>query len=151
MWFRSLNLRDEASAAQARLAESFISEADDRRRGVGSAASTASHFVELALKTLLAIPRTYRTVHTLDTRIADLRRVLAEDRQVLLESMVPMREGSVDLTGQVADARRRVDGRDKVAALGALGMLSPLASFEAVMRQAKAGIQDFPLSNLFGE
>jgi hypothetical protein len=50
LWFRSLNLRGEASAAQARLAESFISEADDRRRGVGGAASTASHFVELALK-----------------------------------------------------------------------------------------------------
>lgn len=150
LWFRSLNLRDEASAAQARLAESFISEADDRRRGVGGAASTASHFVELALKTLLQIPRTYRTAHTLGIRIADLRRVLADDRQVLLESMVPMRGESVDLTEQVADARRRVDGRDKVAALGALGMLSPLASFKAVMSHAKAGIQEFPLSNLFG-
>ncbi|HLI76996.1 MAG TPA: DUF4209 domain-containing protein [Acidobacteriaceae bacterium] len=150
LWFRSLNLRDEASAAQARLAESFISEADDRRRGVGGGAITASHFVELALKTLLEIPRTYRTAHTLDTRIADLRTVLAEDRQVLLDSMVPMHEESVDLTEQVADARRRVDGQDKVAALGALGMLSPLASFEAVMSHAKAAIQDFPLSSLFG-
>jgi hypothetical protein len=150
LWFRGLNLRDEASAAQARLAESFISEADDRRQGVGGDASTASHFVELALKILLEIPRTYRTAHTLDTRIADLRRVLAEDRQVLLEGMVPMHGGSVDLTEQVADARRRVDGRDKVAALGALGMLSPLASFEVVMIQAKEGIQEFPLSNLFG-
>lgn len=149
LWFRRLNLRDEASAAQARLAESFVSEADDRRRGVGGDARTASHFVELGLKTLLEIPRAYRTAHALDTRIADLRRILAEDRQVLLENMVPMRGESIDLTEQVADARKRVDGRDKVAALGALGMLSPFASFEGIMRQAKAGIKDFPLSNLF--
>jgi hypothetical protein len=126
------------------------SEADGRRRGVGGHANTASHFGELALKTLLEIPRTYRTAHALDTRIADLRKALAKDRQVLLESMVPMHGEPVDLTEVVADARRRVDGRGKVAALGALGMLSPLASYEAVMSQAKAGIQDFPLANLFG-
>jgi hypothetical protein len=151
LWFRRLNLRDNASAAQARLAESFISEAADRRRGVGGNANTASHFVELGLKTLLEIPRTYRTAHSLDSRIADLRRVLAEDRQVLLECMVPMRGESIDLTEQIADARRRVDGRDKVAALGALGTLSPLTSFDAVMTHAKVAVQQFPLSNLFGK
>lgn len=149
-WFRALNLRDDVSAAQVRLAECFAAEAEDRRQGVGGAATSASHFVDLALKTLREIPRSYRAAHSLDERIEELRQLLLHDREVLLASMVPIRTEPVDLSEQAADARRRVNGQGQIAALGALAAVFPQASYQDAVKRAREGIQQHPLSALFG-
>jgi hypothetical protein len=137
IWFRGLGLRDDASAAQVRRAESLASKADDRRQGVNGAAMTASHFVEQALKALHEVPRAYRVEHGLDSRIAELRTQLGKDRQLVLEGMVPIRSDPIDLS-------------EPIPALIALGMVAPIASFTEALAQAREERQSFPLSQLFG-
>jgi len=120
-WFSVAGLADRACDSQVRLAASFSSEAEGRRQGPAGVALGASHAVEQALKILSALPRAHRSRHGVEELIAGLREQLQDDRLGIVESMLTLRGGSIDISALVEGAR------GDVSELGLTEALSPSA------------------------
>jgi hypothetical protein len=110
----------------------------------------AAHFVELALKVLATLPRTYRAEHGLDDLIFQLRRILQEDRQRILDGMVSIESDPIDISNLVETARRKVSDLEEIEALVALGSVHTWMPFDAAIQQAESSMASHPLLSLFG-
>lgn len=149
-WYRLTGRPDDSAEAQVRIARSLACEAADRRLAGGGAALAAGTFVERALKVLVLLPRSYRAAHGIEEEIDRLRRELDDDRNMILESMIPIRTGPIDATGLVAHARSQVSGLAPLTALIRLADLHPGASLERARTQAESLAAKHPPSQLFG-
>ena len=150
LWFAKARLWQESVSAQVGLARALSAEAEDRRQGVGGDPATAAHFVEQALKVLEVIPRIYRANHDVDEMIVALRLRLVGDRQAVLDSMIPIEGGPVELSEMTADARTRVTGLPPVEALCALGSIQGDYSASNALERCEAAVRDHPLMAIFG-
>jgi len=149
-WFSVAGLADSACASQVRVAESFAVEAERRRQGPAGVALGASHAVEQALKILRALPRTYRSQHGVEELIAGLRAHLQDDHQGIVESMVTLRGGSIDISALVKGARDDVSGLGLTEALIALGAIHPPPTVLAATQRAEQSLRTQALPHLFG-
>ena len=150
LWFAKAKMWQESVSSQVGLARSLSAEAEDRRQGVGGDPATAAHFVDQALKVLETIPRIHRANHDVEEIIVDLRRRLVGDLRIVLDSMIPIEGGPVDLSEMSADARTRVTGLPPVEALHALGSIHGDYSASNAVQRGEAAVRDHPLMAIFG-
>lgn len=149
-WYLASGRRDDAYAAETRVARSYALEAQERRVGPPAMAMTADHFVEQALKVLSALPRTYRANNNLDSLVTELRTLIQHDRQAVLDNMGVIRSDPIDITDLVDGARRQVEDLEPLSALIELGSIHPWTLLKDAIARAEESARHSPLSLLLG-
>lgn len=123
-WCRGRRV-DEAYACQVRIADSYAIEAEAQIAG-DRPALVASGPLEQSIEVLRALPRKYRDANGLELVLAKRQERLRELREYSLEEMTPVRRGEIEIHDIVRNARNRVSGLDRPAALLALSQIAPL-------------------------
>ncbi|MDX2355626.1 DUF4209 domain-containing protein [Dietzia sp. PP-33] len=136
-WLASVGDQEGQYASAERVAELYVAEAEERLAAGSGAALGADHFLEKAIATLRALPRSYRIQHGHDQRLEELRRRMDDCREQTLESMMRITTDPIDLTEAVAETRRRVSGLAKFKALVAMATVYPLADIASVRAHAE--------------
>ncbi|MEH0841890.1 DUF4209 domain-containing protein [Micromonospora sp. CPCC 205711] len=135
-WYKRIADAEAANQCQAAVAEAYAAEAKQRLSGESPSAMVASHFFEKAVATLISLPNKYRTAAGLDTRLAELRKLLEENRLNSLDEMVAIEGESVDLTDYIESARAAVRGAEPLEALARLGSIHSIVDPEQVFVSA---------------
>lgn len=147
-WYSLLDDREAALASQARVAEAYLAEAEERLAG-SAGAIVADRFFEKAIGELRALPAAYRKAHSIDTRIAELNVRLAATREAALEQMVPIELDPVDITDSVATARTAVRDLSVLDALVGVAQILPLNDLDKLMAQEEDRFRG-SLRSIFG-
>lgn len=124
-WFRKIGDASNAAATTARLAESFVREADTRLAPPHPSYGAASGFYEQAIKVYRSIPRDERESLSVDNRIAELRALLQSSGKRALEEMGQVAGESIDLSEEIDKAAQSVRSKTSAQALLAFVNLIP--------------------------
>lgn len=149
-WFVLAGRTVDAYAAQAGIARSLATEAQAMRSAETDERMRTAHLVEQALKTLSALPKTYREEQGLEALISDLRSLLQDDRKHLLQSMITVESDPIDISKIVQAARDSVAGLGPAEALVALGSVHGTMSYDAAIQQAESAMAAHPILGLVG-
>lgn len=131
------------------IADTYEAEGAARLGGGEGQGMASGRYFEKAIQTLVGLPRAYRLENQVDERVGLLRARLRESREVTLESMVAFETEPLDITDYVETAQRQVTGRGQFDALVQLAGMLPLTDADQAFSQARAGIEQHPLSRLF--
>ncbi|MEH3075836.1 MAG: DUF4209 domain-containing protein [Quadrisphaera sp.] len=136
-WYSKGQQPDLALDCTARIAQTFVLEAEQRLERNFSAAMTSGRLYEQAVATLRKLPARYRDEHGLEERIRELRERAGDSRQALLESMVVVESDPIDLSESARVAREAVSGKSSGQALGEFCKLRPAFDLEGFMAEAR--------------
>ena len=123
-WFKESGDDEKSTAMTVAVAEGWVKEAIARVSSDQPSHMVATSFYENAIQTYRTIPRSERTTHGVDERIAELRECLNESGKKSLDEM-----DAIDIPGQdigqiVENARNAVRGKGLEEALKAFVNLS---------------------------
>ena len=123
-WFKESGDDEKSTAMTVAVAEGWVKEAIARVSSDQPSHMVATSFYEDAIQTYRTIPRSERTTHGVDERIAELRECLNESGKKSLDEM-----DAIDIPGQdigqiVENARNAVRGKGLEEALKAFVNLS---------------------------
>ncbi|MEH1058401.1 DUF4209 domain-containing protein [Micromonospora sp. CPCC 206171] len=135
-WYKRIADGEAANQCQAAVAEAYAAEAKQRLSGESPSAMVASHFFERAIATLTSLPNKYRTAAGLDIQLAELRKLLEENRLNSLDEMVAFESEGIDLTDYIEGARAAVQGAEPLEALARLGSIHSIVDPERIFVSA---------------
>lgn len=148
-WHRAIP--DEAKAAEmtVAVAEGWVKEAVERTASESPSHMVAASFYENAIQTYRTVPRTERSTHRVDERIAELRARLNDSGERALGEMGLIQTPGVDITQLVENARKSVTGKSAQHALLAFANLHRGANAEELRDNALQRMRQHPLQSLF--
>lgn len=123
-WFTESGDDEKSTAMTVEVAENWVKEAVARLSSDQPSHRVAASFYENAIQTYRTIPRSERTTHRVDERIADLRRSLNESGERSLDEMSAIRTPGQDISQIVENARNAVREKTLDEALKAFVNLS---------------------------
>ena len=148
-WCRAIP--DEAKAAEmtVAVAEGWVKEAAARTKSESPSHMVAASFYENAIQTYRAVPRTERSKHRVDERIAELRAHLNDSGERALGEMGLIQTPGVDITQLIENARKSVTGKTAQLALLAFANLHRGTNTEELRNNALERMRQHPLQSLF--
>ena len=148
-WFRAIP--DEAKAAEmtVAVAEGWGKEAVARTASESPSHMVAASFYENAIQTYRTVPRTQRSTHRVDERIAELRAHLNDSGEQALGEMGLIQTTGVDITHLIENARKSVTGKSAQLALLAFANLHRGANTVEIRNNALERMRQHPLQSLF--
>ncbi|MBF5082337.1 DUF4209 domain-containing protein [Quadrisphaera sp. INWT6] len=136
-WYGKCGQPELALGCTARVAQTFVREAEARQASDFSASMSAGRSYERAIAALRQLPTRYRQEHGLEERIRELRARADESRRALLDSMVAIETEPFDLTDSARTARAAVSEKTPSEALRQFCRLRPPFDFEEFMGSAR--------------
>lgn len=147
-WFRRAGDVSRNAEMTVAVAEGWIREAEARASADKPSHMVAASFYENAIQVYRTVPRSERSSHRVDERIAELRERLNDAGERSLEEMGVISTPRIDITQLVDEARNLVRGKtatDAMAAFANLNRLDAKAMRDSAIQTAK----EHPLANLF--
>ena len=123
-WFKESGDDEKSTEMTVEVAEGWVKEAVARLSSDQPSPMVAASFYESAIQTYRTIPRSERTTHRVDERIAELRRHLNESGEKSLDEMGVISIPGQDISQIVENAREAVRGKALDEALKAFVNLS---------------------------
>ena len=123
-WFTESGDDEKSTEMTVEMAENWVKEAVARVSSDQPSHMVAASFYEKAIQTYRTIPRSERTVHRVDERIADLKRRLNESGERSLDEMDAINIPGINISQIVENARNAVMGKALDEALKAFVNLS---------------------------
>lgn len=147
-WYHNVDKVKEAAMTVA-VAEGWVKEAIARIASESPSHAVAAHFYENAIQTYRTIPRTERSTHRVDERIAQLRAELNKSGEKSLEEMALIQSSSIDIADLVEIARQSVAGKSLQESLLNFANLSRGVNVENLRNNVLKRMREHPLSTLF--
>ena len=148
-WFKVSEDNEQLIAMTVEVAESWVKEADAKLSSDQPSHSIAMTCYENAIQVYRTIPRSMRTPHRVDDRIAELLRHLNESGKKALDEMGVIRTHSSNIKEIVDDARNSVKGKNPVEALEAFVNLVSSEDAGELRESTIEQIRSYPLQFLF--
>ena len=146
-WFKESGDDEKSTEMTVEVAENWVKEAVARLSSDQPSHMVAASFYENAIQIYRTIPRSERTTHRVDERIAELRRRLNESGERSLDEMGVIRTPRQDISQIVENARNAVRGKALDEALKAFVNLSRTTAKE-LRESATELLHDSPLQAL---
>ena len=121
-WFKASEDNEKSTAMMVEVAEGWVKEADVRLSSDQPSHGIAMTCYENAIQIYRTIPRSMRTPHQVDDRIAELRKHLNESGERALDEM-DVHSASTDIGQIIENARNKVRGKPLDEALKAFANL----------------------------
>ena len=148
-WFKVSGDNEQSIAMTVEVAESWVKEADAKLSSDQPSHSIAMTNYEKAIQIYRTIPRSMRTPHRVDDRIAELLRHLNESGKKALDEMGVIRTHSSNIKEIVDDARNSVKGKTPVEALEAFVNLVSSENAGELRESTIEQIRSYPIQFLF--
>lgn len=148
-WHKTIPDEVEAAEMTVAVAEGWVKEAIARSASESPSHTVAASCYENAIQTYRTIPRSERSTHRVDERIAELRAHLNNSGERSLGEMGLIRTPGVDITQIVENARKSVTGKSAQEALLAFANLHRGANAEELRSSALERMRQYPLQSLF--
>jgi len=148
-WYRAAPDERKAAEMTVAVAEGWVKEAVARSASESPSHMVAASFYENAVQTYRTVPRTERSAHRVDERIAELRTQLNESGEKSLDEMGAFSTPGFDITELVENARKSVTGLSVHEALVAFANLHRGANAEGLRKSAQERMRKHPLASLF--
>jgi hypothetical protein len=118
-WFHKASDKAKAAEMTVQVAEGWVKEAIARMSSEQPSYMVATGFFEKAIHKYRSIPKTERTVHKVDERIAEIRVEMSAAGEKSLGEMGAITSSSIDITELIERARSTVRGKSAFDALAA--------------------------------
>lgn len=149
-WYRAMPNDAKFAEMTTFVAEAWVKEAIFRASSETPSHMVAASFYENAIQTYRTIPRSERSAHRVDERIAELRAHLNDSGEKGLAEMCQIRTAGVDISQLVENARKSVTGKQATEALLAFVNLHRGVNVDELRENALERMQRFPLQFLSG-
>ncbi len=143
---------DEAKSAEmtVAVAEGWVKEAVARISSEQPSHMVAASFYEKAIQIYRSIPRSLRTMHRGDERIAELHRHMNDAGEKSLDELGEVKTPGVDITELVENARKSVSGKSVRDALFSFANVYQGARVDQIRSAAEKILQQSFFRRLFG-
>lgn len=148
-WFEFAKNKVKAAQAICSMAECQVKQAQLRLSSENPSHMAAAGFFEDAIQTYRTVPKSLRSSHGVDERIAELRRLMSESGEKSIGEMGRIQSPGVDITELVEHARKAVSGKSAADALKSLANLHPLLNFAIARENALEMLRKHPLQAMF--
>jgi hypothetical protein len=148
-WFRLTGNIVKAAEMTACLAEGWVKEAVAKISSEQPSNMVAASFYENAIQTYRNIPRSERSTHRVDERIAELRTHLSETGAKSLDEMGRITSPTVDISEIVETAINSVKGKPTLEALAAFASIYRGARAQKIREFSEKMLREHPLQALF--
>lgn len=149
-WFKRAQDEESWARSTSAAAEMWKREGEFYRRSEDGGYIMAGSAYEAGIHLLRSIPRRLRSMFDVASRIAELRRGVAESHERALDAMESFSTEPTDLTRFVENARAQVAGKGPWEGLCAFVQLVPHPPPSHWHEQARSAIAESPLQMLFG-
>lgn len=147
-WFQQSGNRAKAAEMTVSLAEGWVKEAVARISSEQPSHIVAASFYENAIQIYRSIPRSERSAHRVDERMAELHKQLNETGSRSLDEMGVITSPSIDITELVENARNSVKGKTALDALAAFANIYGGTQVAQVREFSEKMLRENPLQAL---
>lgn len=148
-WFKDSGDNAKSVTMTVETAETWVKEAIDKISSSQPSHIAATLFYEKAIQIYRNIPRTERSAHGVDERIAHLQKCLNESGERSLDEMRMISVPGEDITSVIENSRNSVKGKAPVEALKAFTELHRGVNAEKLRERAIDHLHMYPLQSLF--
>ena len=145
---RVINKEAEAHHLYVKIAETWVSEAEQRTSGDNPSNMVAGHFLECAIQTFRKIPKKERAAYKVDERIEYLHKKMNLANKLALDEMRRVETPGFDISQSVDSRRNHVTGRNFPEVLLAFANIHPGANVDKIRESAKKNMQHSILRHL---
>lgn len=147
-WYKAIP--DEAKTAEmtVAVAEGWVKEAVARTSSESPSHMLAVNLYENAIQTYRTIPKTARSKHRVDEKIAELRAHMSDSGERALGEMGLIQTPGVDITQHVENVRKSVAGKSAQQALLVFANLHRGADTEKIRNNVLERMRKHPLQSL---
>lgn len=143
-WYQRAGERERATQMTVCVAEGWVKEAEAQ-----GSQMMASGFYESAIQVYRTIPRSERSPHKVDERVAELYARLSDAGERALAEMGVFTSPSIDISKTVESARNAVRGKSVTEALLSLANIHGGFHVEELRRESDQMLKAHPLQALF--
>ncbi|WP_265307031.1 DUF4209 domain-containing protein [Verminephrobacter eiseniae] len=145
-WYRIVPDKAKAAEMTVFVAENWVKEAVARVSSDNPSHMAAASFYENAIQIYRTIPKTERTAHRVDERVAELRAHLNESGEKTLGEMTRIRTPGIDITSLVEKVRISVRGKSATEALLVFAHLcGGAAKVDELRNRTLEQMREFPI------
>jgi hypothetical protein len=142
-WNNRSGNKSEVNRLYADIAETWVSEAEQRAAGNKPSNMAGGHFFECAIQTFRKIPKKDRATHRADERIAELHKSMNRANKLAIDEMKIFKTSEVDISQSIEASREQVVGRAFPEVLLAFANLYPGAKVDEIAKLAKKNLPLF--------
>lgn len=135
-WFARADNEERRADCICAMAETRVSDAEARVQTDPRGHGVAVGFYKEAIQIYRKVPRSKRATRSVDARVAELQRGMDHSAKRMLELMVPIASGGVDLHDHAEAAIKRVQGLPLGDAIFMFCKVAPILSRQACFDQA---------------
>ena len=149
-WCKRISAASDVHRLHVEIAETWVSEAEQRTSGDNPSNMVAGHFLESAIQTYRKIPRKERAACKVDERIEELHGRMNHANKLALDEMIAIETPGIDISQSIEASRDHVSGRNFPEVLLAFANIHPDLKVDALRESAKKNMQRFLFRRLFG-
>lgn len=147
-WYKRIQNESDVYRLYAEIAETWVSEAEERYSGENSSNMVAGHFLECAIQTFRKIPKKERAIYKVDERIKEIYKKMNQANKLALDEMRRIETPGLDISQSVEASRNYVAGRNLPEVLLAFANIHHGAKVDAIRESAKKNMQHSILRHL---
>lgn len=147
-WYKRINKEAEVHHLYVQIAETWVSEAEQRTSGDNQSNMVAGKFLECAIQTLRKIPKKERATYKVDERIEDLHKKMIQANKLALDEMKRIETPGLDISQFVDSSRNHVTGCNFPEVLLAFANIYPGANVDNIRESTKKSMQHSILRHL---
>ena len=147
-WYKRINKEAEVHHLYVKIAETWVSEAEQRTSGDNPSNMVAGHFLECAIQTFRKIPKKERAAYKVDERLEELHKRMNHANKLALDEMQVIETPGIDISRSVDASRNRVTGRKFPEVLLAFANIYPGANVDQIRERPKKNMQHSILRHL---
>lgn len=147
-WFQKAENEGKSTELTIEAAETFVKEAKTRITSDQPSYMVAASFHENAIQIYRTIPRSKRAEYRVDERIVELRKLLSESSEKMLDEMKVIEVPRIDISEIVENARKSIRSKNPIEALRAFSNLHLMADSKKLRENATDQINRNSLQTL---
>jgi len=140
-WYKRIGNDSAVYRLYVEIAETWVSEAEQRSSGDNPSNMVAGHFLECAIQTYRKIPKKERAAYKVDERIEEIRKRMNRANKLALDEMSVIETPGIDISSSIEASRNHVAGRKFPEVLLAFANIHPGTKVDEIHESANKNMQ----------
>jgi len=148
-WCKRIGNESDIHRLSVELAETFVSEAEQKNSGENPSNMAAGHFLECAIQAYRKIPKKERAAYKVDERLEELHKRMNHSNKLSLEEMNAIETPLIDISQSIEASRNYVAGRNFPEVLIAFANIHTGTKVDEIRETVRKNMQHSILRQFF--